>query len=548
MDKRLIIGAFPETPSLSGSEEHNLCLLLPTVVDGEAPKETDGQKRMREWWNSVMSVKWEEGNSVAGKPSQQHTRAATEPSEISNSVKAVEPKAPARSTSKEDLYSSPSSNNKGKQKVELVNGILDDEQDVQLGQYAHYFSDFDFGFDSDSGPDHSSPNTPSRSNASVTESERRYASSSGIGMAYSTHAERASRPVSPTTLTWDIVVNRILRSGHIHPSIVEAVQQRIAEAANNSQITMTDAGLVPSFSCPLAYAPFYDRLATESSRTQHHTPQQTSLLSNGPIKDLPNGVLAPSSSPSPTPVDRSRPSGFPNPQELPRLLNSRPSTPVSPTTQLALHEGTIATQAKLIRTLHAEIDKLTHDLEDVQLRTLPQLCTSLATSEGVVEQQRRLGRSLRMEIEELKMTVDFAVRVLTGTWEREWEVWRWVGEMRERKLLRKRSCCSWLFNRGRGGQSGAERWDSGGDERNELNIDLEARGRAEAYASKAELDALAIVTEQNLRVLKEDVEELAGLVEGCKRRGVATEAQVGDGMRGRSVERAPRLQRGIRDV
>ncbi|KAF2468159.1 uncharacterized protein BDR25DRAFT_373803 [Lindgomyces ingoldianus] len=304
------------------------------------------------------------------------------------------------------------------------------------------------------------------------------------------------RPPSPVTLTWNVALNRILSSTCISKDVVEAVRQRMAETnlVNNdhskgSFALAVNIGLVPNFSRPIVGAPFYDRHAAISINSDGRESESKA----GPsTQELPNGVvLSRRSSSSGSSI---RPSGFPNGNEsvgYTLLPPSHPDTPVSPQTQIQLHEDTITTQAKLIRKLHKIVDRLRNRNEQLEDHLLPQLSRWLESKTMTIDAEYAIIEDLKREITDLKIAVDFSNKVLGGCWVREWELWRWTGELRRKR--RKRRTGFW------------PRFRLTRDERTMISL------------SKTELDVIVSTLEQNLKILKEDVEEMVELVQGCKR-------------------------------
>ncbi|KAF2806895.1 uncharacterized protein BDZ99DRAFT_500933 [Mytilinidion resinicola] len=123
------------------------------------------------------------------------------------------------------------------------------------------------------------------------------------------------------------------------------------------------------------------------------------------------------------------------------LPPSSPSTPQSPTTRLHHAQSTLRTANALIRALHASVDAEREAKEDAQ-RALDRLHPShTAHLPAVLEAQASKLAVQAAEIADLKATLDYGNKLLSGSYRRQWEMWRWVdglvgAEVREEQKKR----------------------------------------------------------------------------------------------------------------
>lgn len=311
--------------------------------------------------------------------------------------------------------------------------------------------------------------------------------------------ESVLEPSSEPPLTWNSVLSYIINSPHLSWAHKEEINARLRYFGidpTRHNITLENRRLVPNVSRPLLGAPFADHLpymlekypahAHQQQRNQqqenteptHQAAPAAELEPKPDSPTLPNGIPPPSPPPrrrrphlailtTPDIHDpRARPSGLPRPQELHLLLPTPPSTPPSPTTQIAINEGTIATQAKLIHKLHVEIDKLNGRVEGLQR----ELEFAGDYVDGSVVKMFELLHECKEELEgwerEKKIygkIAEAGTRALRGARGRGVELKVVIGLIeREMKMRDRRGngrnggLCGWLKHRRRGGKKRKE--------------------------------------------------------------------------------------------
>lgn len=323
------------------------------------------------------------------------------------------------------------------------------------------------------------------------QSNHELALSSPPDTAYEQRPTASSYVSHDGVLTWNLVLNRILDHEAVDPAMKQAVRERVQQSltangdghASALFVSAQEAGLVPNFSYPLVGSAFYDRIAAEHNSHARSTSQEDPPSAKKPDQ-LPNGI-----SRSPTPSESSHNTLYraPTPvDDAPERITSLLSTMLTPS-ELSLHNRIIKSplsdasssqlHTRLILALHIAIlgllDRTTHLEESL----IPQLSTWLEEKRHKIDELSLQVMRLRSETVDLKACVDFGNRVLAGCWEREGELWRMLGEARGRRQM------GWLRWMGKSGMLG-----------------------------DGEVDALALVAEQNVRILKEDIEEMVSLV------------------------------------
>jgi len=273
-----------------------------------------------------------------------------------------------------------------------------------------------------------------------------------------------------------------------------------------------------------------------------------------------------------------RPSGLATSSEVAAYLLQNPrSHSASPTTLHHQHEKTLATQANLICTLHKKIDRLTRKIAYYEETMVPELVGKFDTVQTWTAEYNEVYVAMEKENEELWAMVDFSRKVLKLCWEREAEVERMVKKIRSRKV--ERGNMQRLFgvktkNEGRAsmrspGSSNvsintkptARSKSRATSTANSIRTTTSFQGHHDSFyksvssnsgappspkpsgatsqpppaasiaprlkrsrrsnmslvfsSSKSDLEALASVTAQNIRVLSEDVDDWAAMEERC---------------------------------
>jgi hypothetical protein len=369
---------------------------------------------------------------------------------------------------------------------------------------------------------------------------------------------------SSVMMTWNMYLNDILKNEAVDPAMKQAVIKGVKDsvAINDTgegdyfHITTHEAGLVPNFSYPVAGAEFYDRVDTVESPPLPLTNGLHRNAEGGPEKadrvqwqafDFSakrlNGILTPSPafpptpSPSPSPVRSTssentssdtlyhRPS-LPSEEMISLRINkllaevlslselnlyhsnlsNLPHPPPSP--QLNAHlprESPLPTSTRLTQSLHS----LLHHLQDRVIyfedNLLLSLGTALETKTFTIDVMSVEVQNLGDQIREMKAAVDFSTKILAHCWVREFEVWRTLEGMRRKRALRRRLWWGRLMG---------WKWSKGSD-------DGVYSPRDSERLKNGELNAMALMAEQNVQILREDVDDMAERIEVLKRKFVA---------------------------
>lgn len=356
----------------------------------------------------------------------------------------------------------------------------------------------------------------------------------------------SSSPVSltcPTALTWNAALNRILHNDAVDPDLKQRVRERIKSSKTRNgdgegeylYVAAPEAGLVPNFSYPVAASVFYDRnvaaaspvpsasaggndkqerkIATTTPQSQNFdfgfnfaddvsSPSLTSFRTYASTSSLfwdkttsPTSLL-PSRRPSVNTDVHNRLNAL-----LAETLNQSELTLLNAI--LATTSNTATSSPILLRLIHNLYILLTH-LQDRALHLedtlLPQLGAILEHKTLAIDVLSVGIQNFGDQITQLKTTVDFGNKILAGCWMREYEMWRTLTSIRE---ARRRAW--WNVRRSRVAQG-------------VLSPDAGQRflGR--------ELDAIVLMAEQNVGILREDVEDMVDMVEkveACQRAFVA---------------------------
>jgi hypothetical protein len=170
----------------------------------------------------------------------------------------------------------------------------------------------------------------------------------------------------------------------------------------------------------------------------------------------------------------------------------------------------------LIQNLHTVVFGLQDRITGLEDDPIPQLSAHLEEKGSKVDDLGLEITLLEKEILHLKRAVDFGSRVLAGCWEREWESWRTVLEIRKQREM-GRGVLSRLMLRGRSTVERDQRRLDGS-----MPEGYVARGSAPESAHQKllldrELNALVLMAEQNVRIIREGMVEMLGLVRDCQR-------------------------------
>jgi hypothetical protein len=360
---------------------------------------------------------------------------------------------------------------------------------------------------------------------------------------------------SSTMMTWNMCLNDILKNEVVDPAMKRAVIKRVKDSTTTNgtdewdhfHISTHEAGLVPNFSYPVAGGEFYERVATVEDPPLLITNGLHKNAERGPekadrvqwqafdhgLKQI-NGVLTPSPALSPTPSPENtssdtlyrRPSP-PSEEKINLRINNLLTEVLSPSElnlcssdlSNTLHpprsprinarlpsQSPLPTSTRLTQSLHS----LLHHLQDRVIyfedNLLPQLGTALETKTFIIDVMSVEVQNIGDQIREMKAAVDFSTKILAHCWVREFEMWRTLEGIRRSRGLRRRlwwgRLMGWKWSRRRGN-------------------DGMFSPRDNAELKSAELNAMALMAEQNLQILREDVDDMVERIEGLKRKFVA---------------------------
>jgi len=190
----------------------------------------------------------------------------------------------------------------------------------------------------------------------------------------------------------------------------------------------------------------------------------------------------------------------------------------------------IPTVVRLVQRLHAAVYGLQDRVWGLEEDLIPQLSTHLEEKHLQIRELDRENSSLQDEITELKRIADFSTKVLTGCWEREWEVWRTLLDIQKRREMH-RSPLSRIFSRTPTPSAKDDGLLDFCKPEGYVAPPLPTGKVTQGSLKKKELDALLLMAKQNVTILIEDLGELKGLAEAYDRRNAAEEVRPLEGSR-----------------
>ncbi|KAI4651679.1 uncharacterized protein J4E79_009160 [Alternaria viburni] len=280
---------------------------------------------------------------------------------------------------------------------------------------------------------------------------------------------------------------------------------------------MTGAGLVPNFSYPIAgsYYPPSSSSGDSSNPALHYPP---ALPDNVPehVFNLLCSLLTPSE--LALHYDVVQDSAPPHLPPFPALVP--PSNAASD----------IPIVVRLVQRLHAAVYGLQDRVWGLEEDLIPQLSTHLEEKHLQIRELDRENENLQDEITELKRIADFSTKVLTGCWEREWEVWRTLLDIQRRRET-YRSPLARIFSRTPTPSVQDDGLLDFCKPEGYVAPPLPTGKVTQGLLKKKELDALLLMAKQNVTILIEDLGELKGLAEAYDRRNEAEEERPVEGSR-----------------
>ncbi|KAF2132672.1 hypothetical protein P153DRAFT_169537 [Dothidotthia symphoricarpi CBS 119687] len=344
--------------------------------------------------------------------------------------------------------------------------------------------------------------------------------------------------------------NKVSEHGHIDLIMKEANKDRAKTSpiVNGDGVytflPATKAGLAPNFSYPTVGSTLYNRQTVERLQNQVELNENMypyPLMVNGEkgSSHLSNGVTKDSSSSLYSKDSLYRP---PTPPQNGKGHTRKTLVGVPTSPHQVNHSATIASQEMMIHELHDTISTLRNRVVELEDSVVPHLSARLERRNKKISELQSRIPELQEEVIDLKIAIDFGNKVLGGCWVREWEVWRTLAQITEKRRIRSNGLLYRLFACPRtldyrdleGGDmptgyewqifangpnpTGSERVlaHMRGDRRQRVDSALTRRDSGGSLSNR-ELDALYLMAGQNLRILKDDLGEMVRLVQGCKR-------------------------------
>lgn len=355
-------------------------------------------------------------------------------------------------------------------------------------------------------------------------------------------SSQVSRKTPP--LTWNACLNKVLGHGSVDQDMVARVEERVKSstttngdgAYQQSHVSTIGAGLVPNFSYPIVSSPFYDRISAAQSppptltngvspsplaKVDNEPDQHTSTATNRSLDfdfDFPKTPSAPSS-PSCSPSSSTSDSLYraptpPSTSTTRRRLDALLTEILTPS-ELDLCETVLRPPlhspprldplpTRLTLSLHRALIHLQDRVLHLEDSLLPQLGTALEKKTYTIDVLSVEVRNLDVQIRELKLALDFGNKIIAGCWVREYEVWRTLLGIRERRRRKD----WWRWWNSKKVEDGVLSPVEGG-EASMTGEELRLRN--------GEVEALISMARQNVEILREDVDDMVEKVERCRR-------------------------------
>ena len=372
-------------------------------------------------------------------------------------------------------------------------------------------------------------------------------------------------------LTWNTALNRILNSESVNPKMKAAVRERVQPHSttddsgylDNHLTDAVDLGLVPNFSRPVAGSSFYGRdeklfvegphyhetLENGVGAENHnllvpgdHTTMDWPLTLRGGQdlrhSQLPNGVPAYHYLPS-----SSSDSSFGQPQPLPpdpvpNCIVNLPDN-ILMSSELDLHQEIVGGSAlsqppafsaslpsssttsavplhdRLVRKLYSDVNGLQDRITSLEEDVVPNMIAWLAQKELLISQQNTKIANLDAEITPLKQTIDFSTKLLSGCWEREWELWSTLLDIQKQREA-GRSSLFRIFSREKSIIVPDRHLLGDGIPKGYMARMSSSNRTAQGQLKPRELDAILLMAQQNVTILNQDMEDMAGQVKACQ--------------------------------
>ncbi|KAF1837532.1 hypothetical protein BDW02DRAFT_131655 [Decorospora gaudefroyi] len=211
-----------------------------------------------------------------------------------------------------------------------------------------------------------------------------------------------------------------------------------------------------------------------------------------------------------------------------------PRSPPSPVTVPPSNAAsTTPLDERLVQKLYTAVYGLQDRVTGLKEDLIPQISNYLEQKHNQVEELSLEVLNLRDEIDQLKRIADFGNKILSGCWQREWETWRTLLDIRKWREA-KRGTLSRLFSRRkdyteRDTNLLYERIPEGYQPQPQIQREA-LRSEIQKPIKTAELDALLLMAEQNVRIIREDMQDMLEMVQACQARAeVAAEVAPPEG-------------------
>lgn len=332
--------------------------------------------------------------------------------------------------------------------------------------------------------------------------------------------------------------------------MVERVKERVKSSTTTNgdgtnehfHVSPIEAGLVPSFCYPVAGSPFYDHVSTAKSSPPALTNKEVNGVANSGVggdsepewhtsnvtkhsdrslnfdfglhnDTTPSTPSSPLRSPTSSTSDSLYRAPTPPSTSTTRHCLNTLLTEMLTQSELDLCETVLRPplnssarldplQTRLTLSLHRALLHLQDRVLYLEDNLLPQLAAALEKKTYTIDVLSVEVRNLDDQIRELKYTLDFGNKILAGCWVREYEMWRTLLGVKQTR--RRKEWWRWWNTKK------VEEVILSPDEGEELGTGDEINLRT------GELEALIGMAEQNVDILREDVDNMVEKVEKCR--------------------------------
>jgi hypothetical protein len=381
--------------------------------------------------------------------------------------------------------------------------------------------------------------------------------------------------LSCTGLSWQRALRGVLTSPSISPEILDMVQARLSgtnlrdtdgNMNPNSVPNPRDIGLVPNFSYPIEAAAFYDRGIGDEYDDRQGGDRSSTYSFHGEGEKLTNGITSENEK-----IERLTNGTYNHiPLESTRdsLIRSPPTPSLTPSPPPRGRQRTRAPFESHIHSTHpVQVQRMQKQLEVLRTRNeqLEEASSELYQKLGnqLLSTEYNLNTidALREEIVDLKVALDYGNKALGTCFTREWSLVQNIKHIRDnmgrqttgkydtlRKNILKRPWhkktkldedlktgklpegYEWeIFGKGPdppGSQDVRKHlpnYSSGSQ--HSPRSQGGRRSDSTTAISKPEIETLALMAEQNLKMLQDGIHDMMRLVQGCKNRATFTGIQ-----------------------